>query len=234
MIPVYMKTGAAEEPSPTIYYLLARNGVFLVKKTALFSAATRVDTLVGFEPHQEALDLGVPRVPRRILEAAYGFFLEVYQRWEGEAIALLYYSPQARKFQIAIPPQSLYRYRTVRGWRTESRLTYGTFPRPEGFLKLGDIHSHADMPAFFSATDDRDDSEDGLRIVLGQIDRRPPDIAVSFVTGGARFYLQREEACEPFTEAAPPPPHWMEQVTCTDEKPAEERGAMHGQTYYHG
>jgi hypothetical protein len=115
---------------------------------------------------------------------------------------------------VDAPPQRLTRYRTYRGWRTAGKVEYGSLPRPAGFLKLGDAHSHADSPAYFSSVDDRDDGEDGLRVVIGDLDRSRPDVDVSFVANGTRFKLDVQDVLEHFTVALAPPEAWTRRVTC--------------------
>jgi hypothetical protein len=85
------------------------------------------------------------------------------------------------------------------------------------YIKLGDAHSHADLPAFFSAQDDRDDCEEGLKIVIGRMDRGVPETEVSFVAGQQRFALRPEDALEDFAVPMPPPRIWIQRFHCDYE-----------------
>jgi hypothetical protein len=214
---VYLKTPGFQEPPVALYYLVASNGIYLVKKTPLFASVTEAGAIHGLEPQAQAVTLAVPRVPREVMEAVYGFFLEAYRRWESEAVALLFLAPATGAFRVEIPPQTIVRYRAFGGWRTEQRVEYGPTERPKGHLKLGDLHSHAGMPPFFSHTDDRDDREDGLRVVVGRLDRVKPEVRVSFVSGRTRFSLDPEEVIEEFSDPVPPPDEWLAQITCRDQ-----------------
>ena len=229
MIPVYVKYSDFADLSDSIYYLVASDGVFLVKKTALFKSVTQARLIAGLESQTASIELLFPRIPRRILEAIYGFFSFVCRRWDGEAVAFLYYSPQTGEFLVDVPPQRLFRFRSKSGWETEGRVEYGALPRPEGFLKIGDAHSHGRQPAFFSSTDDHDDLEDGLRIVMGSLHRNVPDIRVSFVSGSYRFGLELEGVLEDFSSTLPPPAEWTRRVTCRYEglRKARKRGSSH-------
>jgi hypothetical protein len=219
MIPVYLKTSDFAEPSDMLYFLVTASGNFLVRKTELFTSITEVRELPGLSAQGEGVRLRLPRLPRALLEQMYGFFQAVYEQWEGEAIVFLYYSPKSATYRLEAPPQTLFRYQTfLGGWRTQMRVEYGYTPRPPGFLKVGDAHSHGDLPAFFSCTDDHDDQEDGLRITLGNLDRAAPDVSVSFVVNGRRFYLKPENILEPFSVPLAPPPEWMERVTIRESK----------------
>jgi hypothetical protein len=223
VIPFYRKTPDFREPEDSVYYLLAAEGVFTVKKTPLFCAVTRAERVAGLESQEDHVTLSIPLVPARVMEMAFGFFDEIYRCCGGEAIVILYYAPKLRRYRIAVPPQDVTLYRVHFGWRARMHLRYRTLPRPEGYLKLGDIHSHGGYPANFSRTDDHDDHEDGLRLILGRLNRAKPEISASFVTGGVRFLLDHEKVHEPFVRSLPPPPKWMDRVTWIYEGAKEFR-----------
>jgi len=217
MIPLYLKTADFQEPRDLLYYLLASNGIFLVKNNALFRSVSAAPGIAGLASQEPETTLNFPKLPRELMEQVYGFFEFVFRKWEGEAVALLYYSLESGEFRVGIPPQKIFRYRGLRHWHTEGRVEYGYLPRPESFLKMGDIHSHPDTSAFFSRTDDYDDAEDGLHIVMGNLHRPPPDLRVSFVAGGTRFRLVTENVVESFGKPIPPPAEWVSQVVCECE-----------------
>jgi hypothetical protein len=216
-IPVYLKTRDGGEPSDPTYYLLAANGVFFVKKTRLFRSVTEAVVVAGLEQQLLSLDLAFPKLPRHLLERIWGFFQFVYDRLDGEAIVFIYYSPAQGEFYVDAPPQTLTRHRTRHGLLTQGNVEYRSIPHPEGFLKLGDAHSHGNSAAFFSSTDDRDDSEDGLRVVMGKLGRPEPDVCVSFVANGTRFRLESGTVLEDFQKPLPPPEAWIQRVTCRYE-----------------
>ena len=218
MIPIFLKTKNFEEPPAQLYYLVAANGLFLVKKTALFTSINPCSGVAGLEPQQSALALRFGRIPRSIMESVYGFFDWAWRSWSSEAILFLYYSPEKGHLMLDAPPQTIYLYRRAGHWHPEGRVSYETLPRPAGYVKLGDVHSHADLPPFFSAQDDRDDREEGLKIVMGRLNRELPELAVSFVIGGQhRFALRPEDAVEDFARPMPPPREWVERFRCEYE-----------------
>lgn len=218
MIPVHVHTLEFEEPPDRVYYLAAANGTWLVNKGELFTAITPARRGVpGLAPLAPQLALTLPKIPRPVMERVFGLFRTVFRLYDGEAIAILFYRPATSDFRIRVPPQRLVRHQTPGRWRTSRQVRYGYVPRMDGFLKIGDAHSHAELPAFFSCTDDHDDAEDGLRIVLGSLDRRHPDVSVSFVTNGVRFLLEAEQVLEAFSVPLTPPRAWLEQVTCEPE-----------------
>jgi hypothetical protein len=236
MIPMYWKTADFSEPSSSLYHLVAANGIFLVEKTTLFTSVTVAGTVPGLMPQEASISLLFPPLPRQLMEQVYGFFHAVYQRWAGEAVVFLYYAPERGSFRLAVPPQTVFRGRSCGRWQIQRRVVYGYLPRPPGFVKLGDVHSHADLPAFFSCTDDQDEAcEEGLHLVLGKLHEPQPDISASFVSHGTRFILAPREVMEDFSIPQPPPPAWLEQVTCQemhnrkvrDDEP-QRYGADHG------
>ena len=217
MIPLHLKTEEqGDSPEASIYYLVAENGTFLVRNTELFSSVTEVDSVPGLLQEEASCALHFPRLPRAIMEQMYGFFRAVYQTWDGEAVAFLFYEPESSAFRLGIPPQTLVRHCFAGYSWTEKSVSYGYLPRPRGFVKLGDAHSHPNLSAFFSCTDDRDDDQDGLRIVIGALESSSPDVSVSFVAGGTRFSLSPEDALEDFRGATAPPKQWLDQVTCLE------------------
>jgi PRTRC genetic system protein A len=217
MIPVHLKTPDFAEPDCPLYYLVTASGVFLVRSTALYGSVTRARSVSGLGDQKPALELALPKIPGDIVERVWGFFREVFHIWDGEAIAFLYFSREQRKYRVGIPPQTLFRYRTLIGWRTDMRLEYGYLERPRGYLKIGDIHSHGNLSAFFSQTDDEDDQEDGLRIIFGDVDRPEPDIRVSFVADHTRFTLKPDQILGAYAAPQAPPIEWLVQVTCRQE-----------------
>jgi hypothetical protein len=218
MIPVFFKTPDFQEPQAPLSYLVAGTGLFLVRRTGLFTSVSRAPGVVGLEPQKPALALRFGKIPRPILEAVYGFFAWAWRRWRSEAILFLYYSPESGKLLLDAPPQTIYLYRSMGRWQAEGRVSYAALPRPEGYIKLGDVHSHADLPPFFSEQDDRDDREEGLKIVMGRLNRALPEVAVSFVVAGQhRFTLQPEDALEDFAVPMPPPQRWIQRFRCEYE-----------------
>lgn len=221
MIPTFLKTGDLPEPQLPLYYLLAANGLFMVRKTELFTSVSRVFRPQGLGWQDPALALAFGKVPRAVMEQVYGFFDWAWRRWCSEAIVFLYYSPSAGVFRVDAPPQTIYLCRRLGAWRAEGRVAYRSMPRPDGFLKLGDLHSHGAHPAFFSMQDDRDDCEEGLKIVMGHIDRRRPETEVSFVAGRHRFPLRSSETFEQFAVPLEPPREWIERFSCEYERDEE-------------
>jgi len=224
MIPVYFKTEDFKEPEAQLYYLVTGDGLFLVKKTGLFSSQTRASGVVGLQGQKPSLALHFGRIPRRTMERVYGFFDWAWREWRSEAILFLYYSPNNGQLLLDAPPQTIYLYRRSGRWQAEGRVSYEALPRPEGYIKLGDIHSHGSLPPYFSEQDDWDDREEGLKIVIGRLDRAIPEVVVSFVAAGQhRFRIPWRDAMEDFEEPLAPPSEWIQRVHCERESSHQSR-----------
>lgn len=216
MIPLYQHTAVqAQRNLPATHYLLAANGVFLVQDTLLFHATTRVTHQPQLKPVAPSLHLRIPRLPRQLLEEAYGFFLELHRRYESEGFAFILYAPDRATFSLAVPPQRL-TYYDVPGYgpRMSLGVHYDAIDRPAESLILGDIHSHGRHRAYFSSTDNHDDlTRNGLHLVIGCVDQAKADVCASFVTNGTRFTLSPTDVLEPFHLPIAPPQCWLDQVT---------------------
>ncbi len=198
--PVLIKTAACVEPATGTYYAVAENGVFQVRDTTIYRAVTRAEgPIPGLLPEREQLRLKCPRLPRRQVEDVLAFFAEVYRRYAGEAVVILFYRVATRDFHVAVPPQVLLGRRRHDGrWRADHAVQYGSVVRPEGFVRFGTIHSHADLPAYASGIDcDDEQYEDGLHVVFGDFGFRELSIAASFVANRVRFRLVPADVLEP-------------------------------------
>jgi hypothetical protein len=139
----------------------------------------------------------------------------VYRRYQSEAIILLYFSPAAG-FRVDVPRQHV--RRRGRGlWMRSYSVDYDNLPTPEGYVRLGTWHSHADLRAYHSHQDNLDEmDEDGLHIVCGDLDTHNPSFSLSFMVNGKRFVLAREEIFEGYQQPTlPPPEEWLAQVECS-------------------
>lgn len=206
IFPVHFKEEGSKEPADPIFFILANNGFFLVKEVDLYRACVKVDGVPGLLPHEESVQLKLPTLPKTLVEAAMGFLKAVYSRYQAEGILLLFYS-SSEGFRLEVPRQSIYR----------KRVKYQNLPAPEGFFRLGTWHSHANVAAYHSADDRLDEiEEDGLHIVVGNLDLDSPSFSFSFMVNGRRFLFEKEAVIEGYDRPIPPPPEWLEKVTCVE------------------
>jgi len=217
IFPVLVKTRVYVEPQAAIYYEVAENGVFQVHDAQTHRAVTRAaGPIPGLVPEYEHLRLKVPRLPRAQVEDVVAFFEEAYRRYRGEAMVMLFYHAGTRTFRIAVPSQTLPGRRRHDGrWLADHAVRYGSVERPADCVRLGTIHSHAELPAYASGDDCADEQyEDGLHVVFGSFAKPELTVSASFVSNGIRFLLEPADVLEPCGRPTRPArPDWIARVT---------------------
>jgi hypothetical protein len=199
MFPVVPKTQPLYRRPAALYYEVASNGLFQVRDTGLYRAVTRVHTGVpGLLPACEEVELRFPQLPSALLEEVLAFFRDAWRAYGGEAMVVIFYH-ESGEFRVGVPPQTVGGYYDSAGaFRSDHQLSYGRVASPEGFERLGTIHSHADLPAFASAVDCMDEQyQDGLHAVFGELQREVPSRSASFVSNKVRFRIFPDEVMEP-------------------------------------
>jgi hypothetical protein len=220
--PVVLKRPSARPPSAPLYYVVASNGVFQVRRTASYEAVTRAcGPIPGLQPEEERLEFDWPPLGPRLIEDVLAFFLEVYRCYGAEAIVLLFYEPRSRRFLASAPPQRTYGSKGSKSrWSSIHRLTYQNTALPPGYLRFGTIHHHCALPAFASETDREDECADGLHIVFGNLDRPHLSVEAAFVANGVRFRLDPRTVLEAYElPRGRARRDWMAQVTILESRP---------------
>jgi proteasome lid subunit RPN8/RPN11 len=126
------------------------------------------------------------------LEYVVGFFNEAYVRCGAEAIVLVFWDMRRKRYWLCVPPQK------ASVWQSQSGVPYAidvTYDAPTSLppdhLVVGDIHSHADLNAYSSYVDTNDEQyRDGVHIVVGRVDREPPEFHLEMTVDGFRFPLK--------------------------------------------
>jgi hypothetical protein len=205
MLPIYLKDLDFTPPEDPIYYLLARDGLFLVKRTAFFEAAVPVQGIPWLRPQEPGVRLTAPPLPAALLLNAVAFFKAVYGRYQSEAVALLGWREASRAYELVIPHQ------TVGG----GHCNYEVREFPEGLIRLGTIHSHAGAQAFHSERDEADERhEDGFHLTVGNLDG-DLTLSCSVVVQGYRGQIPPESLFSPYPipwEKLPPESDWDQEV----------------------
>jgi PRTRC genetic system protein A len=143
-------------------YILAGNGVFVRTETPFFEAIIPVAscTVRGLPSLQFRFRLKVSRIPGRLLTTALVVARRA-RRLDGELNEVLYhFHHQGQTVQLKRPRQRATRTSIIAPGHSDQAI-------------LCELHSHGEMPAFFSRTDDAD--EQGVRIyaVVGRLDTAP-------------------------------------------------------------
>ncbi len=205
MLPIYLKDHEFSPPDDPLYYLLTKDGLFLVKSTPFFAAAVPVKGIPWLEAQEAEVRLTAAPLPASLLLQALAFFRAVFSRYKSEAVALLAWREATRTYELAIPHQ------TVGGGHCD----YEIKDFPAGLIRLGTIHSHAGLEAFHSERDENDERyEDGFHLTLGNIDGGLT-LSCSVVVQGLRAQLPPEQLFAPYPiswDQAPPEEDWAAEV----------------------
>jgi hypothetical protein len=206
---------------PSTYYLITGDGLFLLRRTELYSASVPVDQVAGLQPHRPELTLHIPRLPRRLMERALGFFRAVWDKWQGEAIVIMFYAPSTRRFAFRAPPQRITGRFIYGKFYADMRLDYGSCERPgPEFVKLGTFHSHGNGGAGHSSIDVHDELyESGLHLTAGYVNTSLPEITAAFVVSGTRFTVRLSDILPVMLQVRSAPRQWLERVTVIEERP---------------
>ncbi|MFZ5453974.1 MAG: Mov34/MPN/PAD-1 family protein [Thermodesulfobacteriota bacterium] len=205
MLPIYLKDQEFTSPDDPLYYLLTKDGLFLVKSTPFFAAAVPVQGIPWLEAQEPEVRLTAPPLPAALLLQALSFCRAVFSRYKSEAVALLAWRETDRTYELVIPHQ------TVGGGHCD----YEIKDFPPGFTRLGTIHSHAAVAAFHSERDEHDERyEDGFHLTLGNLDG-DLTLSCSVVVQGLRGYIPPERLFAPYPipwDQAPPEAEWAAEV----------------------
>jgi hypothetical protein len=214
---VYLKTNGAELPElgeDESRYVVAENGTFLERRTSMYTACTRVDRYDLDLCYQEPYCvLHCGRLSRAMHRAMLAFFLHAHRLHDGEAALVLLYHPERRQFRWHCPTQTVEMRQSANRWVTLDTIEFDNpLELPAGFLHFGDAHLHPGPPN--PSLLDMQDDQDGLHIIVGNIDRPRPQYNVDFVMDGARFRVRPETIfedpdCTAFERA---PFKWMQKI----------------------
>lgn len=184
MFKVHVHDGVSPLPEDDIYYIVAKEGIYLKKKMGVMESIAPVNNISILQSINKAARMNIRKIPATKFAQVVAFFREVYNKYYGEAIVLLFYNETKKTYKI-IPPQQ-----QVSG----ASCSYNKGITIEGMQMIGTIHSHAAMSAFHSGVDDNDEQHfDGLHITIGNLNNDEVSISTSIVANGHRFTVEPEE-----------------------------------------
>ena len=218
MFKIYEKTQDFKEPDDLIYYLVASNGLFQIKKTRFFKSNTLIfepkgkKNLGWLEKHGAGIELTLPfKFPFELVQQIMEFFRRVCDKHNGsEAICLIYWSEEEKAYKIIVPEQKV----------EPSRVHCEVGKNPEGLTRVGTIHSHGSTRAFHSGVDDKDEkNDDGIHVTVGGVGSllETPSISCSVVVDGQRQMLKPQDLIERMPQIVIPK-DWMGKVKKAEVK----------------
>jgi hypothetical protein len=202
MFPI-VEAGPALETASLPAFVVARDGLYLRKRSLLGLSQTKVGRVAHLPDGKEFVDYALPKVPADLMARAVGFFRAIYRLHKTEAAVLLTWHEGS--FDLAVPDQK------VSSVSVKFDLSDGDLPA--GSRLVGTIHSHGGFGAYASSTDEDDEAElDGLHVVVGDFDRRRLGYSAAIVVDGTRFTLKVGQLVEQPRRLVEPPDDWLRKV----------------------
>ena len=178
MFKIHVNDGTQPLPEDDIYYIIAKEGIFLKKKMGIMESLAPVGNISILESIQSSAQMYIKKIPGGQFARVIAFFREVYKEYFGEAIVLLFYDEERKVYKIIPPNQKV----------TSAACDYNKGITIDGMQMIGTIHSHANFSAFHSGVDDKDEEHfDGLHITIGNVKDEEVSITASIVANGHRF-----------------------------------------------
>lgn len=210
MFDIHQKTKDFTPPEDRIYYLMAKNGLFLVKRTTFFTSYIPIFSPTGskglgwLEPQDTIVRLTLKKkISQKDIQKITEFFRQVCDKYDGsEAIVLIYWNEHDQAYVFHVPEQ-----------QAGANVHYKIGKNPEGLIMLGDIHSHGFESASHSVHDNTDEKHvDGIHITIGNVDFNPT-YSCSVVCDGMRFMCRPESIIEIAKTDVEVPNDWIGRVT---------------------
>jgi proteasome lid subunit RPN8/RPN11 len=182
-----------QRPDDTEFFWLTRDGMYLCRNHLFFQSdvpARRMPRWLA--EHRPTCRVMFPLLGVAALEYVVGFFGEVYRRHGAEAIVLVLWDLRRKRYRLCVPPQEAKVWESHGGLPRAIDVTYrmSASLAPDHLL-VGDIHSHADLQAYSSGVDKHDEQfRDGVHVVVGRIDREPPEFHLEMTVDDCRFTLK--------------------------------------------
>jgi len=184
MFKVHINTESSEIPEDDICYIVAKEGIFLKKKLGIMESISPVKNISILKSISTSAKMHVEKIPAITIAKIVDFFKKVHEKYYSEAIVLLFYKEDTKKYRVVPPHQKV----------SGASVEYNRGLSLEGWKMIGTIHSHSSMSAFHSGVDDSDEkSFDGLHITIGNVNRKNFSITASIVSNGFRTKVEPEE-----------------------------------------
>src|ERR671934_2686917 len=104
MFPI-LEAGPSLERAALPAFVVARDGLYLRKRSLLGVSQTKVGRVAHLPEGKEFVDYELPKVPADLMARAVGFFRAVYRLHKTEAAVLLLW--REGSFDLAVPDQKV-------------------------------------------------------------------------------------------------------------------------------
>lgn len=232
--PVYIKTSDDMKwPEDKFFYLLASEGLFRCRNHEFFQSCVPADKgPKGLASQDKFLRSSYPRIPKSLMEKAVGFFQLVADKQNSEAAVILVWNRTTKQMELVVPEQ-----KGINGAPSAScphgyplDVKYTVPVLPPHLFQIGDIHCHVDGGAYASFTDEHDEEHrPGVHIVVGHIDKEPPQFYCAVVADGERFEANLDLVCDGYKQRnLGVPLEWLDKVKLEKGKPWSGGGTYQG------
>jgi hypothetical protein len=200
--------------------VVAANGSFSERRTPMYTTSARLlGPPPGLAEHYQYCRLACGKINRTMHAAMLAFFLAAHRLHGGEAALVLLYHVERKAFRWHCPDQTVEVYQSNGKWWAADTVRFEhPYTLADGYVIFGDAHLHPGSP-HPSAIDTGDD-QDGLHIIVGDMDRQPR-YHVDFVMDGVRFGVKdalifEDPACGPAAQA---PRAWLDRIRVVAYQP---------------
>ncbi len=153
--------------------IAASNGLFVKHENKMFDSVLKSNAEIP--EISPSVKLKIEKIPEKEFNRVIAFFRHVYDKHDSEAVVLIYYNFKTGEYLFDAPEQEV----------APATLSYKNAKHYKGFRMIGSMHSHCEMSAFHSSTDNEDEfAFDGLHITVGKI-KSGPEYAVRFIDNGS-------------------------------------------------
>lgn len=206
----FLRLSDARASRKTISYIPARDGKVYERRTTdageFITPAGKITMLDQIRPGFQPV---LPRIPYELMSQAIGLFRALMNAgnsgYDLEALVHIYWDKQEQCYFIHVPKQIVSRVSVDAVLDDEELLD------SERYLHYADLHSHNQMPAVFSRTDDRDERATRVYMVVGRLDQYFPELTVRICNGGHFLKISAQQVLElPPTERFPE--QWLKRI----------------------
>lgn len=210
---IFPRMADARASDKTICFIPARDGrVYERRVTGAGEFVTPTSGVTYLDDIRAGFQPALPRIPYALMEQAIALFRYLMDAGEDsrplEALVHIYWDRVEQEFFLHVPHQY------VGKMSVDAVLEDDDLLDDQRYLHYADLHSHNDMPANFSMTDDRDERANRVYMVMGRLDRYFPELSVRVCNGGHFCAIPPERVLEPIPEADFPL-EWLERIKPT-------------------
>ena len=212
---VFSSFDAAEQGGKMISLFPSGDGrVYEMRKTEMGRFITPVSETNAIQKVRAGFIPALPLIPAESLFYILRFFKYMAHMGSYEALANIYWDKQEEKFVIDIPEQTV----TPTSVSGKISAEYNS----DRYIHYVDIHSHNNMNAFFSKTDNRNEKAARVYAVVGKISGFFPEIKVRIANSRSFVEIDPSVVFESIVSVRNFPEQWKSAVLLEKETKREK------------